>query len=81
VKEVAAHDHEIYVLADRVFLQNIDPRIEKIARTFGQLVSSATQMHVGDMQKLHCERILSHGGRDQAQTRLDTADKAEAHRQ
>jgi hypothetical protein len=62
MKKVTAHDHEIHVLADRVLLQYIDPRVEKIARAFGQLVARTAQVHVGDMQKLH-EKILAHGSR------------------
>jgi len=57
VKEVAAHDDEIDFFTDRILMKNIDPRVEEVARTFGQLISCAAQMHVGDVQKLHDESL------------------------
>jgi hypothetical protein len=58
VKEIAAHNDKIDLFSDSIPLQYIDPRVEKIARALSQLVSRASEMHIGDMEKLH-EAILS----------------------
>jgi hypothetical protein len=60
VKKVSAYKDKIHIAIDGIFFQNIDPGIEKISRTFGQLIPCASQMHIGNMQKLHLF-ILSHG--------------------
>jgi hypothetical protein len=59
VKKVPAHDDEIDFLFDRIPMKNIDPRVKEIARTFGQRISCAAQMHVGDVQKLHVGKFIT----------------------
>src|SRR4051794_27519012 len=53
MKKIAAHNDEIDLFADRVFLQNIDPRIEKITRRFVELITRAAEMHVRNVKKFH----------------------------
>ena len=53
VKKISAHDDKIDLFADRVFFENIDPRIEKITRALWQLVPGTAEMHIRNMQKLH----------------------------
>jgi hypothetical protein len=43
MKKIAAHYHEIDLLANGVFLQNVNPRVEKIARAFVQLIARAAE--------------------------------------
>jgi len=53
MKEVARHEDKFHIFAYRISPKNIDPRLVKVTRTLGQLVSSASQVHIGDMEKPH----------------------------
>ena len=53
MKEIAAHQNEIDTLFDGVAFQHVDPRVKEIARAFGELITRAAQVHVGDVQKSH----------------------------
>jgi hypothetical protein len=53
MKEIAAHQHKFDLLPDGVPSQNIDPRVEEITRALSQLISRASEMHIGDMKELH----------------------------
>ena len=57
MEKIAAHDDEIDLFRNGVFLQNINPRIIKIARRFIELITRAAEMNVGNMEELHS---LSH---------------------
>jgi hypothetical protein len=47
------HNDEINLFADGVFLQNVNPGIEKIARRFVELIARAAQMNIGNVQEFH----------------------------
>src|SRR5215204_4128493 len=53
MEKIAAHNDEIDLFTNRVFLQNINPRIEKIARRFVELITRAAEVHVRDMKEFH----------------------------
>jgi hypothetical protein len=53
VKKIPAHQYKIGLAFYCIPLQDIDPRVEKIARALRQLIACAAQVHVRNMQKLH----------------------------
>ena len=53
MKKIAANDNEINLFANRVFLQNVNPGIEKIARRFVELIARAAKVNIGNMQEFH----------------------------
>ena len=53
VEEIAAHKYEIDLFFDSESMQHIDPRIEKVPWTFGQLVPRAAEMHIGNVEEFH----------------------------
>jgi NAD(P)-dependent dehydrogenase (short-subunit alcohol dehydrogenase family) len=77
VKKIAAHDHKINFFVDRVLLNDVYPRIEKITRAFRQLISRAAKMNIGDVKETHVCSLPKLEGRD-ADGRLEQRDRGDS---